>query len=139
MREHDYTEQALLTGFLACGLNIPVQYENSPFEKPSASPWAAVWYFPSVSEGVTAGPNGYDELRGFFQVDINIPLNTGTAPSKELVNKVMQGFPSGYALMYNGGWVKPTSVSRSPGREIDGWWRVSVTVYWYSRLQRLGA
>lgn len=139
MRQQDLSEQCLLSVIVNADLGIPVKYENAGgFVKPTSSPWAAVHYMPNVPDPVTAGTYGYDEASGLLQIDINVPLNAGTKQSRDLVDKIVNLFPSGHDLMYNDAWVRPRRVGRTQGREVDGWWRVSVTVYWYTRLQRLG-
>lgn len=138
MREQDLSEQCLLARLLNAGLNVPIKTENAPFEKPTAM-WLAAWYMPNVPQGVTAGDGGYDEVTGIFQVDVNVPLNSGTKDARLMADKIVNLFPSGHNLVYNNAWVRPRQVGRTQGREVDGWWRVSVTVVWYSRLQRLGA
>lgn len=140
MRQHDACEQCLVRAYTNASTGLPTKYENIPFDKPvDDSPWAAVWYMPNTPVGVTAGEGGLDEITGIFQIDLNYPLNSGTKAARDMANKVMDAFPQGHNLMYNDAWVRPRQIGRTQGREVDGWWRVSVTVVWYSRLQRLGA
>lgn len=140
MRQPDLSEQCLRQAYINANTGLLTAFENQKFTKPdTATPWAAVWYIPNTPSAVTAGAFGQDEATGIFQIDLNYPLYSGTQAQRLMVDKISNSFPSGYDLVYNGFWVRPRAVGRTEGREVDGWWRVSITVTWYSRLNRLGA
>lgn len=138
MRQHDLTEPTLRSHWAAGAFGLPTAFENQPFTKPTG-PWAALWYMPADTQPVTASSLGQDEVVGVLQIDLNYPLNTGTMESREMADKIADHFPVGYGLVYNSFVVKPTYVHRGRGREVDGWWKTSITIGFYSRLNRLGA
>lgn len=139
MRQEDKTETALRYFWINGGFGLPTAYENQPFDIPDNAPWAEFWFVPASTQAVTASSYGYDEVVGFVQINLNYPLFSGTKDARETADKIADLFPTGHRLVYNDFAVVPTYVHRAQGKEVNGWWRVPVTIGFYSRLQRLGA
>jgi hypothetical protein len=134
----DKLSKALIQGAVdALPAGFPLAGENLPFDKPTdGSRWGAVFVFHNPPSPATLGDEGEDAHDGFMQIDLNHKALSGDAASNALADQVAAYFKAGRPLV-NGG-VKATVVScgRSRGREVDGWYRVSMTVTWRSRVPR---
>ena len=111
--------------------------ENQRFpELPSNGLWAAAFYLPIGCRPVTLGVEGYDRLEAITQVDLNAPLQSGTFGLRELADTVRQHFTAGTSLTYNGQEVRIRSCETSSGREVGNCYRVSLSIEWYSHINR---
>lgn len=97
---------------------------------------ASLWLKASIVRGetvpITLGVTGEDDHNGFLQVDVNVPVNTGVGLVSTIAGKVKQAYPAGKKI-------GSTVVARSSvtsGRVVGGWYRLSVTIYFYSRIAR---
>lgn len=131
---------ALVGGVLDANLGIALGVQNEGFDKPTdgKTPWAFVYYMPNEPSVATLGDAGEDAFTGLLQVDLNYPLNQGEFDVMETAGKLSAFFKAGKALTFEEvtakvQWCGPSG----SGREVDGWWRVSVRVGWYSRISRL--
>ncbi len=129
-------ESALISGYLGAGLALPTQYENIDFSKPDSSPWAAVWFVPNDPIMSSLGDDGFDEYNGFLQVDLNYARNDGRKKSREHYEILRNHFKAGTVFTDNGQSVMSTHCGMSQGREIDGWYRVSVSIYFRAYVER---
>lgn len=132
-------DKALLQSYEDLGLGLPVTMENIQFDKPTdGSPWVGVWVIPSTNgvRAVTCGSYGEDEHVGILQVDLNYPLLKGVADVRAVADQVASFYTAGKRLTHGRAKVTVTSCSRSRGREVDGWYRVSMTISWYARVPR---
>jgi len=112
------------------------QWENVAFSPPKETPWAAVYIVPTQPAVATLGPNGTDRHDGFLQIDLNYPLNKGTKDVSDKADSVENTFTAGRRFAYSGQEVIISSCGRSQGRKVDGFYRVSVTAYWYAHVTR---
>lgn len=136
-RQEDRIAECLVKAYLDGGFNLPTAYENRAFSKPSPDgPWAALFLLPDKPRPVTLGPQGEDEHRGILQVDLHYPLNSGTAGVNAKCNELAAWFAAGRRFVHKGTWVSVRSCGKGRGREVDGWWTVSVSINWYSKLKR---
>lgn len=129
---------ALMQGAVsALGSDFPLAQDNAPFDdKPSSGPWAAAFPFINQPSVATLGSEGQDAFDGILQIDLNYPLNTGEAAVTAKADGLYQYFKAGKRLAYSGVELTVTSCGRSRGREVDGWYRVSMTISWFSRVSR---
>src|SRR3990172_11587594 len=111
-------------------------FENELFTKPTAEAWCAVFFLQNLPSVSTLGSDGYDEVDGIFQVDLNFPLNKGTKESKDKADQFPNVFTPGDRLYFDNQEVLITSCGRSSGRPVDGWWKVVVTIQWYAQILR---
>jgi hypothetical protein len=131
-------QQALLTAYKTGfpSNTYATAYENVAFEAPEGKNWYAFFFVPVVSRIATLGPLGMDEEQGFVQIDINVPRHQGERDLRSLHTKVRTCFPPASSLIYDGQSVSLLSVSRSGGREVDGYFRISSTVRWKAQVPR---
>lgn len=129
--------KALMQGVEDSPLALPYAVENSPFTKPTGqSPWAAVYVLMNQPSVATLGDEGQDAHDGILQIDLNYPLNTGEAAVTAKADELTDFFKAGKRLASSGVELTVASCGRSRGREVDGWYRVSMTVTWFARVSR---
>lgn len=129
--------KALMQGVKDSPLALPYAAENSPFDKPTGqSPWSAVHVFNNQPSVATLGAEGQDAHDGILQIDLNYPLNTGEAAVTAKADELTDFFKAGKRLAHSGVELTVASCGRSRGREVDGWYRVSMTVTWFARVSR---
>ena len=131
--------QALINQYRASGAfsDALTAYENSAFTKPATSiAWASVFIVPNQPSVESVGEGGMDGHTGFFQVDLNYPLNAGSGAAIAKADSVAQYFKAGTRIAYGGQQVQIQSCGRSQGRPVDGWYRVSLTINWTAYVQR---
>lgn len=114
----------------------PAAYENEPFTKPSGAKWAQVYFLPNVPSVETLGAEGQDFVDGIVQIDLNYPVETGTADGRSDFESIRAAFPAGARPVYSGQEVIIRNCGRSPGRVVDGWYRLSITITWYALIPR---
>lgn len=130
---------ALVQGYLAAMAPTvpPTEYENTKFEVPAnATLWTAVHLLPASSRVATLGTGGEDEDRGLLQIDINVPNGNSEKDLIQTADKLKSYFTAGRDLSYNGVTVVIVSRVLSPGRRVDVWWRRSLTITYYTRINR---
>lgn len=129
-------ESALIGSYLGAGLNLPTQYENRDFTKPNAAPWAAVYFVPGRPAASSLGDDGLDEYDGFLQIDLNYVRNEGRSQSRTHYDILRESFKAGAAHSHGGQLVTSIACEMSQGREVDGWYRVSVSCYFRAYISR---
>lgn len=129
--------KALKQGVVDSPLDLPYALENAPFDKPEPqSPWAAVHIIMNQPFVATLGAEGQDGHDGILQIDLNYPLNTGEAAVTAKADELSDFFKAGKRLAHSGVELTVASCGRSRGREVDGWYRVSMTIAWFARVSR---
>lgn len=113
-----------------------VSFENVAFTPRPAQPWAALFFVPSQPIVATLGAGGTNRLDGFFQVDLNFPLNTGTKQISDKATAIENTFTAGARFVNSSQVVIIASCGRSQGREVNGFFKVSVTAYFYAHIPR---
>lgn len=137
MAETSKLTAALMQGVVDCALDMPLAVENAKFEKPSdGSPWAAAHILYNQPSVATLGAEGEDAHDGIVQIDLNYPLGKGEAAVRAKADQVTSFFRAGRRLPYQGVYATVASCGRSRGREVDGWYRVSMTITWFARVPR---
>lgn len=112
---------------------------NVPVEKPNAdlTTYPDLWLKLSVVRGqtvpVTLGLQGTDNHNGFCQIDINVPSGTGSGDILKIASSLKLFYPAGKSV----GLVVVASSSVSSARFVGSWYRVSVTINYYSRIARI--
>ena len=128
---------ALMRGVEDSPLGLPYAAENSPFTKPTdQSPWASAFVLMNQPSVATLGDEGQDAHDGILQIDLNYPLMTGEAAVTAKADELSDFFKAGKRLAHSGVELTVASCGRSRGREVDGWYRVSMTVTWFARVSR---
>lgn len=113
-----------------------VAQENITFNPPNGEAWAKLFFFPGEGVVATLGAGGTDRYDGFLQIDLNYPLNKGTADIGAKADAIINAFTAGKRFTNSGQEVILKTCGRSPGRTKDGTYTVSVSVYWYAYVIR---
>jgi hypothetical protein len=114
---------------------IPVAWENTTFTAP-AGPWAAVFFVPVNERIETLGAGGENKLDGILQVDLNYPANSGEGDMRKRIDEVRACFVAGSTLVFESQPVRILSTSCSGGRQVDGFYRKSISVRWQAYISR---
>lgn len=123
-----------------------VAWKNWTFDPAGRTVWLKVINTPVTEEGVTLGPTGDNELRGYLQVGVYSELNTGTAESNEVYGRVSKAFDVPFRLAgpTTDSFVRFTSKGYSQGGQTsigdftrggtEGVWDANyITIYWLAR------
>ena len=122
---------ALVQGLAAAALGLPTGNEGKNFDPPPVTePWAKWHNLPASTDVASLGAGGVDETVGVFQVDLNYPKNDGTGNILAAVQKLRDYFVAGRRLVYDGQCVHVDRVTRGNLRPVDGWQRISVSIYY---------
>jgi len=113
-----------------------VAWENVAFTPPTAAAWSAVHFLPSQPDVATLGTGGLDEVNGLIQIDLNYPTGKGTKDVDDKADAIRSLFTAGARFAYSDVEVVIRSAGRSPGAVVNGFWRVSVSVFFYSHITR---
>lgn len=131
-------EQALINAYVALGYTYPISYPDkvlSDADKPDNF-WIGLHNLRSLSSPVTLGQDGEDNHPGLFQIDINYPRNKGSALVLQKADEIKGSFKAGTSFTYDGQVVTVLGVSLNSGRQVDGYYRASLTVSYYARTFR---
>jgi hypothetical protein len=131
-------QTALMQAVVDSPLDLPFAGDNLPFEKPAnQAPWAAVFIIPATVQAASVGVDGQDLYSGLLQIDLNYQKHTGTSASLLKADEVAGFFKAGAKFSAGVADVLISSCSRSRGRDVDGWYRVSMSVVWETRINRV--
>lgn len=114
---------------------VEVAWPNKKFKTPAGS-WIRVSYMPSQDSAETLGEGGEQELLGMAQLDVNILTDIGEKTQNLILAQLEAYFVPGKNFTYQSQTVNFVSCNRSPGRIVDGFFRVSLSVSFYSRYFR---
>lgn len=120
-------------------------WKNLTFKATGHKVWLKIINTPSIEEGITLGPDGDNEMRGFIQIAVYTELNTGMELTKEVLGNVNKIFAIPQRLpVQEGHLLKLTSKTFSQGGQTsvadftrggkEGNWDAQyVTIYWLAR------
>lgn len=113
-----------------------IAWENEAFNAYDKNFWASVFYVPNQPSVSTLGNKGKDLLTGFMQIDFNVPENTGDKTQLSWEKKAGLYFYAGRSFSNNDQTVVVTSAGVSQGRNVNKFWRKSLTVAFRSHIKR---
>jgi hypothetical protein len=130
----------LVQAVLDSGLGLPIAWPNLPFlSKPAnGGPWANVNIIP-IDDGVravTLGLQGEDQHLGLLQIDVNYPMRQGEASQLGKMDTLATFFRGGAPFEFGQARLWIRAVARTRGREVDGFWRMTLTIDWMARVPR---
>jgi hypothetical protein len=129
-------EKALVAAVAVVDSTTPRGYPDDPLKSPPDGLWLQLHNLRSRSLPVTLGDKGEDNHPGILQIDVNYPVNKGSKQVLAKADELAAYFTAGKALTYSAQDVKILSCSLSPGRSVDGYYRVSLSVNYYARTTR---
>jgi len=121
---------ALVTAYRAAlpALSSATAYEGMGFTPTIGSKWGQVFNLRAAADVASLGVGGQDDHTGVFQIDVNVPENSGTAALLADADTLRAYFVVGRAFTYQSQSVRVRRADVSPIRRVDGWLRVSVSV-----------
>lgn len=120
-------------------------WKNLTFDPAGRTVWLKIINSPVSAQGVTLGPYGDNEMRGFIQIGVYSKLDTGIELSREMIGRIETAFPIPSRLpTATGNLLRLTSKGYSQGGQtsvadftrggVEGNWDVQyITVYWLAR------
>jgi hypothetical protein len=129
-------QTALFTAAVDSLGDIPIEGENTPFQRPTNSVWAVLSFVPNTPVVETLGSVGQDRVDGFIQIDLRYPDASGDSAARDDFETIRAAFKAGSRFTYNGQQVTILNCGRSQGRATGSWYRISVTITWYALIPR---
>lgn len=152
---------ALVMSYMEGAFGLPAAYPN---RKPSQAlkdaqqnnqPWSAFFVVPSQPGVASLGDQGADRHDGFFQIDLNHPLDTGDTAGLLLADQLAYRYKAG--VRFDAPALSETLIAdfeaqeflvweplkvliRSCGyeqpRRVENWSRISMTIYYSAWVSR---
>lgn len=113
-----------------------IAQENIQFNPPADRAWSAFHFKPAQPSLATLGEGGTDALTGFIQIDLNYPANAAPGAAYAKAEDIKNFFKAGSRLTYSGTEVKITSCGYMPAGLQSGYYRIILTIYFDTRIQR---
>lgn len=132
---HNVVRSAAVTALKLLLPSVPRQLENVTPTK-STGLWISLFTLPTDTTAATLGSAGENEHTGILQIDINVPLNTGEKELFEKVEILRGAFDVGRHLTSSGLTIIFGSYSLSSGRNVDSWFRRSLSLAYRTRTTR---
>lgn len=129
-------QYALQHAVSQCLQGWPLAEENKPFRPQGGRKWAAVHFLPRQPAAAALGSDAADEVRGIVQIDLNYPPGLGTDEARRDFELVRQCFHAGTRLARNGREVLIINCGRAAGQNLDGFYRVPITISWFAHIER---
>jgi hypothetical protein len=118
--------------------SMVVEHQNAPVVKPTNAKWGKFFFRPNKSSVRTLGSTGTDEHDGFFQIDVNYPVNTGDAASEVDYEALKVKFNASVNLTSGTQVVMIEGLGMTPDPEETQFYKVIFTVYWRAQVARSG-
>lgn len=130
-------EPALMSAADELETAYPTAWENAEaFTPPADAAWMAVFFIPSTMVPSSIGDKGVDQWVGILQIDLNYPRGSGKAQLMDDTNTIHAQFKPGKKFKSGTQEVLVTGLSRSNGRFVDAYYRVSFSVTWLAHISR---
>jgi hypothetical protein len=125
--------QALITKLKTVPGLPPLQLENTLAKVSDKTAFSRATLIRTRPQQLTMGVTGSDLHAGLLQVDLFVPLNTGTTAVNTLADAVIAAFPRGTTLPVGARQVRIRMAYReTAGRMNDQFHQVPVVVEWQS-------
>lgn len=129
-------ELAIITSLETSLAGKAVEWPNFTLQEKPDGLWLAVHNIRGDSDPATIGINGEDNHPGIVQIDFNVPNGKGTKALLEELDLIAALYTSGTDFTYSGQTARVLATSASPGRVVDGYYRVSLSITYYARTTR---
>ena len=123
------TDNGIAAGF--------IQWENKSFDPAGKALWARVTHVPNPPTVATLGVGGRDRGTGFIQIDLNIPEGEADGVLRPWEDYAREFFVAGATFTKSGQVVRIISCAMGQGRNVDNWFRKSITVVYRSDFTRV--
>lgn len=107
-----------------------VAWENTEFSPSTDEIWFEEIFLPNDSEQASLGITGLQEDIGLYQINVRVPLNTGTIESDNYINELSQIYKLGTTIEKDGESIYIEQSSASQGIIEDNWYVIPFTISW---------
>lgn len=121
------TEIASITGIPASRA-----WENVVFRPVTGTPFVRMTLAPSASRPAVRGPSPQIRHDGLFLVDVVYPINEATASADTLADNIRAAYTVDDTFTSGSTTVRINYAERGPGFIDGNWYRVPVTISWFS-------
>ncbi len=111
---------------LDAGASYPVQWENESEEHSSL--FYSCDYIPAETENVALSYTGIQDFQAIFQININLPIDTGKTGLSDALNDIKAIFYRGANVVYGSTSGIVETVYYNSGVVNNSWFTVSVSV-----------
>jgi hypothetical protein len=129
-------DSALIQAYTDGAFGLAWASENRDYEPTAGTAWAEIYMLPNQPSVASLGDDGLDIHDGVMQINLNYPAGQGAGGANQKATAIRNYFYAGRSFAYSGQSVEIVSCGRGPGRVIDSWYRVPVTLFyraWTSR------
>jgi hypothetical protein len=111
-------------------------YENQRYMPTTGTPWCRSTLLPAEPTAVTIGPNGQNQAKGLFQVDLLYPQSIGTTDANALASLIATALKRGTILVSGSDNVHVEMSWQQTAYAIQQvWYVVPVVIRWSSYTQ----
>jgi len=122
-------QAALMTRLSTLTDSPPVAWPNVEYSPTAGTEYLQVNFLPVGTDQASLGTSGKDLTNGILQIDVVTPAGSGRTTT---IDSIADHFARGTTVSYNGVSVRVRSVSQSPALFDGGWYRVPVTINFYT-------
>lgn len=127
---------ALINSHIALGLALPTADEGKIYKPVAGTAYQEVFNLP-VSRNVSSnGVGGMDERLGIFQINISYPIGPGIGQLLAAADLALEFYTAGKRFYEGSQCVRVVRSERTAVRPVDGWQRVTVSVYYSAQTIR---
>ncbi len=127
---------ALINSHIALNLALPVADEGKIFKPVAGEPWQEVFNLPASRNVSSNGVGGMDERLGVFQINITYPIGAGIGELLAMADLALEFYTAGKRFYEGSQCVRVVRSERTAVRPVDGWQRVTVSVYYSAHTIR---
>lgn len=111
-----------------------VAWENASFKPLPDEIWFEELFFPNISGQATLGTSGLQEDIGFYQINVRVPIGTGTIEADNYVDELTQIYKLGTTINKDGEEIYIENSTPAPGIKEDNWYVIPFTVNWSCKM-----
>lgn len=127
----------LMDAWVEGGFSLPTAHENKAYTPPAkCAAYAELIYAPNASMPITFGTGGEDEIRGYMQVNIHVPVNTGMGVVMTHADALREFFVAGRNFTHNGQTVTILATGTKQGIPEGSWYITPVIITFFARIDR---
>ena len=123
--------KALTESLIAANISAPIAHENAEFDPKSVDAYIEANLLPTGRESMTK--DGYGELVGVYQIDVNVRQNTSVAAARNIVTAITNFYYDQRTFESGGTQVIILNAEMEPAQKGNGWYTVPVSVQFRCR------